>query len=188
MKLIVGLGNPGSEYAGNRHNVGFQCLSYIARTHGLSFSAKQGHARVATGRIAGQEVVLARPQTFMNLSGRSVAALVTRYRLPPANLLVIYDDVDLPLGRIRIRARGGAGGHRGLMSIAQALGSQEIARIRVGIGRPETMGEEGLRDYVLSDFTPAERALLGEVFPRVDEAVLSILEAGLEAAMNRFNN
>lgn len=188
MKLIAGLGNPGPQYAGTRHNVGFECLNYIAKAHGMSFSGKGGHARLATGRLASQDVVLAKPQTFMNLSGKSIAALMVRYRLSLSDLLVIYDDVDLPLGRIRIRNSGGTGGHRGLQSIAQSLQSNEIARIRVGISRPETLGGEGLVDYVLNGFTPEERDVLKEVFPRVDEAVRCILETGLEAAMNRFNS
>lgn len=186
MKLIAGLGNPGALYAGSRHNVGFQALNYIAKAHGLAFTGKGGQARLAKGHLASWEVVLAKPQTFMNLSGKSLAALSIRYRLSHSDVLVIYDDVDLPLGRIRIRARGGAGGHKGLESIAQDLRSQEIARIRVGIGRPDRM-EDGLRDYVLDEFTREEREVIQEVFPRVDEAVLLILEEGVHAAMNRFN-
>ncbi|MDP2661415.1 MAG: aminoacyl-tRNA hydrolase [Dehalococcoidia bacterium] len=186
MKLIAGLGNPGALYAGSRHNVGFQALNYIAKAHGLAFTGKGGQARLAKGHLASWEVVLAKPQTFMNLSGKSLAALSIRYRLSHSDVLVIYDDVDLPLGRIRIRARGRAGGHKGLESIAQDLRSQEIARIRVGIGRPDRM-EDGLRDYVLDEFTREEREVIQEVFPRVDEAVLLILEEGVHAAMNRFN-
>ena len=187
MKLVVGLGNPGPRYAKNRHNVGFRCLSHLARAHSLAFDGKGGHARLATSRLAGHEVVLAKPQTFMNLSGKSVAALRARYRLSLEDMLVVHDDVDLPLGRLRIRPRGGAGGHRGVESIIQAVGSQEFARLRVGIGRPPLMGEEGLRDYVLSDFTPEETAALNELLPRVAEAILCVLEEGVEAAMNRFN-
>lgn len=184
----MGLGNPGTQYSGNRHNVGFQCLNHIARAHGLDFKDKASQARLATGRLASQDIVLAKPQTYMNLSGKSAAALLSRYRLSTADLLVIYDDVDLPLGRIRVRAHGGAGGHRGLSSIAQALGTQDIARIRVGVSRPETMPGEGLRDYVLEDFTGDEREVLRDVLARVDEAVICVLEAGVEAAMNRFNS
>ncbi|MDP2728450.1 MAG: aminoacyl-tRNA hydrolase [Dehalococcoidia bacterium] len=187
MKLIVGLGNPGPRYTGNRHNVGFQCLNYLARAHGLSFTGKGGQARLAAGRLGGQEVVLAKPQTYMNLSGKSLAALVNRYRLSLDDILMVHDDVDLPLGPLRIRPSGSAGGHRGLESIFQALGTQDIARLRVGIGRPQGWGEEGLRDYVLSDFTSEEKETLKEVFPRVSEAVLCVLEEGIEAAMNRYN-
>lgn len=183
----MGLGNPGPQYARNRHNAGFQCLNYLAKEHRLAFSEKGGHARLALGRMGGQEVVLAKPQTYMNLSGRSLAALKSRYRLSLGDILVVHDDVDLPLGRLRLRARGGAGGHRGLESIIQALASQDFARLRIGVGRPQAAGEEGLRDYVLSDFTPEEVAVLREVFPRAAEAVLCALEEGLEAAMNRYN-
>ncbi len=188
MKLIVGLGNPGPQYAHSRHNVGFQCLNYLAKAKSLAFTGKGGQARLATGRIGAREVVLAKPQTFMNLSGRSVATLAARYRLSLGDILVVHDDVDLPLGRLRVRPRGGAGGHRGLESIIQALGgSQEFGRLRIGIGRPQATGEEGLRDYVLSDFAPDEVEVLREVFARAAEAVLCILEDGLETAMNRYN-
>jgi PTH1 family peptidyl-tRNA hydrolase len=188
MKLILGLGNPGPRYVHNRHNVGFQCLNYLARAHGLSFSSKRGLARIATGELAGQPVVLAKPQTYMNLSGRSAASLVRGYRLVLADLLVIYDDADLPLGRLRLRPGGSAGGHLGMGSIIEALGSQDIPRLRVGIGRPQEPVTEGeLRAYVLSDFTLEQQEIMKGVYPRVAEAILCLLAEGLEAAMNRFN-
>ncbi len=182
--LIVGLGNPGPEYSGSRHNVGFQCVRWLARKHGLSFDGSRAHARIAQGVILGKRVVLARPQTFMNLSGQAVHGLQQWLRVTPADLLVIHDDLDLPLGRLRLRPGGSAGGHRGIRSIIDCLGTQEFARLRVGIGRPE--GNDAV-DYVLGDFNAAERQVMAETYARAAEAVECILAEGLEAAMNRFN-
>jgi peptidyl-tRNA hydrolase, PTH1 family len=180
----VGLGNPGPEYSGSRHNVGFQCVRWLARKHGLSFDGTRAHARIAQGAIQGKPVVLARPQTFMNLSGQAVSGLLQWLRLAPAALVVIHDDLDLPLGRIRLRPGGSAGGHRGIRSIIDSLGTQEFARLRVGIGRPE--GNDAV-DYVLGDFSSTERQVMAESYARAAEAVECILTEGLEAAMNRFN-
>ena len=182
--LIVGLGNPGPEYSGSRHNVGFQCVRWLAKKHGLSFDGTRAHARIAQGAILGNPVVLARPQTFMNLSGQAVKGLQQWLRLTPAELVVIHDDLDLPLGRLRLRPGGSAGGHRGMRSIIDSLGTQDFARLRVGIGRPE--GNDAI-DYVLGDFTAAERQIMAESYARAAEAVECILTEGMEAAMNRFN-
>lgn len=184
MKLIVGLGNPGEEYAASRHNVGFQCVRTLAKKHHLEFDKKRANARIAQGIILAQPVVLARPQTYMNLSGQSVLGLSQWLGITPADLLVIYDDLDLPLGKIRLRPGGSAGGHRGMRSIIASLGAEEFARLRVGIGRPE--GNEAI-DYVLGHFTAAERQVMHETYARVAEAVECILTDGLEAAMNRYN-
>lgn len=183
-RLIVGLGNPGPEYSGSRHNVGFQCLRWLARKHGLSFDGTRAHARIAQGAILGKPVVLARPQTFMNLSGQAVTGLLQWLRLGPADIVVIHDDLNLPLGRIRLRPGGSAGGHRGIRSIIDTLGTQDFARLRVGIGRPE--GNDAV-DYVLGDFNAAERLVMVESYARAAEAVECILADGLEATMNRFN-
>lgn len=183
-RLIVGLGNPGSKYAFNRHNIGFQCLDRIAQVHGLQFSQRRFEASLALGEILGVKVALAKPLTYMNLSGRVVSRLMRWYRVSAAGLLVIYDDVDLPLGKVRLRQQGGAGGHRGMLSIIDSLGMQSFPRLRVGIGRP--VGEEP-RDYVLSDFTLEERAIIEEVYERVVAAVECLLSDGIEAAMNRYN-
>ena len=159
MKLIVGLGNPGKEYSANRHNVGFLSLNYLAKANHISFDKKQGKARVGTGMIAGNEVALAKPQTYMNLSGQAVLPLMQRYKLNLEDLVVIHDDLDLPLGKIRIRKSSSAGGHNGAKSIIASLGSQDFVRIRVGIGRPESAGESDNRevvDYVLGDFDREE--------------------------------
>ncbi len=191
MKLIVGLGNPGRSYAYNRHNIGFMCLNYFARTQGIKFDRKQGQARIGIGEVAGSEVVVAKPQTSMNLSGESVSRLIQKFKVSLNDLLVIHDDLDLPLGKIRIRQGGGAGGHRGVASIITCLGSQDFCRMRVGIGRPTALdaeiSEADIIAYVLSDFTPDEKQTIAEVIPSVSEAVLCLLTDGLVAAMNRYN-
>ena len=184
MHLIVGLGNPGPEYSGSRHNVGFQCVRWLARKHGLSFDGTRAHARIAQGAILGKPVVLARPQTFMNLSGQAVKGLEQWLRLTAADIVVIHDDLDLPLGRLRLRPGGSAGGHRGIRSIMDSLGTQEFARLRVGIGRPE--GNDAV-DYVLGDFNAAERQIMAESYARAAEALECVLSQGLEVAMNSFN-
>ena len=186
MYLIVGLGNPGEQYAKNRHNVGFQCVKYLADRHGLRFSEKHGKARVAGGLIAGQRVVLAKPFTYMNLSGQAVAPLVRWHRLDVrGELLVIYDDLDLPFGTLRLRAAGSAGGQNGMKSIIEQLGTQEFPRLRVGIGRPPAGGDA--RDKVLSNWSRAEAEQLPALYARVADAVELFVAEGIVAAMNRFN-
>ncbi|MFB0559457.1 MAG: aminoacyl-tRNA hydrolase [Dehalococcoidales bacterium] len=188
MKLIVGLGNPGRGYANNRHNVGFICLNHFARTQGIRFDKKQGQARIGLGEVAGSKLVVARPQTFMNLSGQSVSRLVKKFNINPNNLLVIHDDLDLPLGKIRIRRGGSSGGHKGVDSIIAWLGNQDFLRLRVGIGRPAIAeSEDDIIDYVLSDFTPGEKQAISTVMPGVGEAILCLLTEGLVAAMNKYN-
>ena len=183
-KLIVGLGNPGREYAGNRHNVGFQCLDRLAEAWGLSFSKRKHKALLAQGKIAGLKTTLAKPQTFMNLSGEAVERLARFYKLPPQGILVIYDDLDLPLGKIRLRPEGGSGGHRGMKSIIEHLGTGGFPRLRVGIGRP-THGDPV--DYVLSDFAPDELMTIEETYERATSVVELWLAEGIVAAMNRYN-
>ena len=191
MKLMVGLGNPGKNYAHNRHNIGFQCLNYIARLHSIRFDRKQCHARVGIGRVRGEQLLLARPGTFVNLSGQSVACLVRKHNISLSDLLVIYDDLDLPLGRVRLRQSGSSGGHKGMNSIISALDSEDFPRIRVGIGRPQaekqSMSEDAIVDYVLSDFSPQEEAIIKPAIARVSEAIDCFLAQGIEAAMNKFN-
>ena len=193
MKLIVGLGNSGRRYANNRHNLGFMCLNYFARTHGIRFDKKQGRARVGSGVVASNKVVVARPQTYMNQSGQSVKLLLRKFSVSLENLVVIHDDLDLPLGKIRIRRGGGSGGHKGINSIIAELGSQDLLRLRVGIGRPspaegsnETT-EADIIAYVLSDFSLEERQVVTQVIPRVSEAIICLLTEGLTAAMNKYN-
>jgi PTH1 family peptidyl-tRNA hydrolase len=191
MRLIVGLGNPGRGYANNRHNVGFTCLNHFAKTHGIRFDKKQGRARTGTGEVSGDKVILAKPQTYMNQSGQSVSLLVRKFNISLDNLIVIHDDLDLPLGKIRLRSNGSSGGHKGIDSIVSELGSQEFIRIRVGIGRPITdsaeISEADVIDYVLGDFTPDQASTIEEVIPRVSEALLCLLTEGLTAAMNKYN-
>jgi PTH1 family peptidyl-tRNA hydrolase len=183
-KLIVGLGNPGRKYAHNRHNVGFQCLDRLAQAHGLSFTQRRVKASLALGKIADVRVVLARPLTYMNLSGQAVRPLVSFYKLSLEDILVIHDDLDLPLGTTRLRPEGGSGGHKGIRSIIEALGSQAFPRLRVGIGRPP--GNDAV-SYVLSDFTADEQITLESVYERVVAAAELFLREGIEAAMNAYN-
>jgi PTH1 family peptidyl-tRNA hydrolase len=191
LKLIVGLGNPGKSYSGNRHNVGYQCLNYFARLHSVRIWHRQCHARTGVGKISGEKLLLARPGTFMNLSGKSVACLVRKHKTPLSDLLVIYDDLDLPLGKIRLRQSGSSGGHKGINSIISAIGSEEFPRIRVGIGRPQVKGqplsEDAIVSYVLSDFSRQEEAMIKPVLTTVAEAIDCFLTQGITAAMNKFN-
>jgi len=193
MKLVVGLGNPGRGYANNRHNAGFVCLNHFAKTQGIRFDKKQCKARIGSGEVAGSKVVVAKPQTYMNRSGRSVSLLVKKFNVSLDNLIVIHDELDLPLGKIRIRQGGSAGGHKGVGSIIAELGSQNFIRIRVGIGRPvknegfTEFSEDEIINYVLSDFTPDEKQTITQVIPRVNEAILCLLTEGPVAAMNRYN-
>ena len=192
MKLIVGLGNPGLSYAHNRHNIGFRCLRHFAKSQGIRFDRKQGKARIGLGEVAGGAVVLARPQTFINLSGESVSRLVRKFNIDLDDLIVIHDDLDLPLGKMRIRTGGSSGGHKGVDSIIACLGSRDFARLRVGIGRPVAFTEsledgEAVVSYVLSDFTLEEERVVGGAIARASQALASILENGLSPAMNEYN-
>lgn len=183
--LIVGLGNPGRAYQHNRHNVGFRVVDRLAARHGLTFSRQQNGALVASGSIADRSVVLVKPQKFMNLSGGPVAALVKFYRIPPQRLLVIYDDLDLPLAALRLRPGGGSGGHKGVQHIIERLGTQDFARLRVGIGRPP--GRMDPADYVLQDFSAEQWPLVEEALERAADAAEVWLSEGIERAMSRFN-
>ncbi|NLX10265.1 MAG: aminoacyl-tRNA hydrolase [Chloroflexi bacterium] len=184
--LLVGLGNPGREYEDTRHNVGFRCVDAVARAYHLSFQPKkQSKAKIADGTIAGRRVLLAKPQAYMNLSGGTVQGLATFYKIPPAHILVIFDDLDLPLGTLRIRQKGGSGGHRGLTDIIQRLGTQDFPRIRFGIGRPP--GRMDPAAFVLQRFSPAELDLVNAAVATTVEAVETWLRDGIDIAMNRYN-
>jgi len=187
MKLIVGLGNPGRSYTNNRHNIGFACINHFARSCGIKFSQKQGKARTGTGKVAGNEVVLAKPQTFVNSSGEAVSQLVKKFNINLEDLIIIHDDLDLPLAKIRLRYGSSSGGHKGINSIIKELGSQDFIRIRIGIGRPAEAEEEKIIAYVLSDFTSEQKQAIAPVIPRVTEALLCLLTEGLTIAMDRFN-
>jgi PTH1 family peptidyl-tRNA hydrolase len=185
VSLIVGLGNPGREYAQTRHNIGFQVITRLAEEHGLSFSRMQNEALVATGRIGAVRVVLAKPQTWMNESGKAVGPLVRFYKIEFARLLVVYDDLDRPAGTLRLRSEGGSGGHRGMNSIITRLGTQDFARLRVGIGRPP--GRMDPAAYVLQPFGRDDEMLMDMARDRAVEAIECFLAEGIVAAMNRFN-
>ena len=183
--LIVGLGNPGRKYAQNRHNAGFHCLDRLAEQYQVAFDTQRDKAEVAVGRVAGRRAILAKPQTYMNDSGVSVGALARFYKVEPAQVLVVYDDLDLPQGTLRLRPRGSAGGHRGMLSIMQHLGTSDFARLRVGIGRPP--GRMPPKAYVLQDFSADEWAVMAEVYDRAVAAIESFVVEGVKEAMNRFN-
>jgi peptidyl-tRNA hydrolase, PTH1 family len=189
VKLIIGLGNPGKEYSSNRHNIGFLCINRLAKVHRIALDKKQGKARTGTGTVAGNEVVLAKPQTYMNASGQSVSLLMQKYKVAPEDLIVIQDDLDLPLGKIRIRKGSSSGGHKGANSIISSLGTQDFIRIRVGISRPQLEGEEecSVVDYVLGDFTPEDKPIFEETIHRVSDAIFCLITEGLTVAMNKFN-
>lgn len=212
MKLIVGLGNPGQQYEKHRHNIGFQCVDLLANKQGLRFEARKGHAKIALGAVflpapspaaasaadaaapaAGSgssavvrvQVCLAKPQTFMNVAGQSVAALARFYKIVPADILVICDDLDLPLGKLRLRPSGGSGGHNGLKSIIQALGTDGFARLRIGIDRPP--GRMDPADYVLQNFSPAQEVIMAEARQQAVAACEHWLAFGITSTMNAFN-
>lgn len=183
--LIVGLGNPGAQYRENRHNVGFMLADHVAEKLGIKFTRLESKALVTKGEFQGRRIVLAKPYTFMNLSGQPVGSLVKFYKVPLANLLVAYDDVDLPLGTVRIRPGGGSAGQKGMASIIERLGTQDFPRLRLGIGRPP--GRMEAADYVLQDFSAGEKKALKPTLERAVEAALVFVVDGLEAAMNQYN-
>ena len=187
-RLVVGLGNPGDGYAGTRHNVGFQVVARLAKRARLEFGTKAADSRIAEGTLGGQRVAIARPQTFMNDSGRAVGKLLDRFRLTPSELLVVYDDVDLPLGRVRIRAKGGPGTHNGMRSVVSEIG-EGFPRVRCGVAPSDPGAEVGgdLADYVLQPFEADEREAAEAMTVRAAEAIEVALRDGVDAAMARFN-
>ncbi len=183
--LIVGLGNPGREYRSTRHNVGFMVVDGLCQAFAIRLARLQSKALVGTGSWNSRKIILAKPQTFMNLSGQPVSSLMRFYKIPPEQLLVIHDDLDLPVGTLRMRPGGGSAGQKGLGSIIAQLGTESFPRLRIGIGRPP--GQMDAADYVLEDFLLAEKELLPQVLSRAVEAVQDFIEFGLEHAMNAFN-
>jgi len=185
MHLVVGLGNPGRRYAGTRHNIGWRVVEKVAERHRGAHFIEEGWAETARVAMAGKTVLLAKPETYVNLSGTAVADLRKRHRVPPGQILVMYDDLDLPVGQLRLRMKGGHGGHNGMRSVIEALGTPEFPRLRIGIGRPP----EGVdpAEHVLTRFTEEEARLMEEVVDRAADAVEVFVRQGIEAAMNTFN-
>lgn len=184
-RIIVGLGNPGKEYARTRHNAGFQVIDRLAEKHNLKFSKMMNHAIVAVGEVDGGKVVLVKPQTFMNESGAAVGPIVKFYKTPPAGLLVIYDDLDLPVAQIRMRKFGGSGGHNGMKSIIARVGTENFPRLRVGIGRPT--GRMDPMDYVLEPFSKADLELMQITYDRAVDGIERWLRDDIERVMNVVN-
>ncbi len=185
MRVVVGLGNPGSSYARSRHNVGFWVLDALARRHRLRFSKRDYKSQVAAGKIADETVLLLKPQTYMNLSGEAVGRARRDLRLDPTDFLVVYDDLDLALGRIRVKANGGSGGHHGVDSIIESLGSKAFPRVRVGIGRPESKSANV--DYLLDRMSADELKTLEEAVESAADAAETVLRDGVSKAMTGFN-
>lgn len=185
MFLIAGLGNPGTEYAATRHNIGFDMVTYLSDKYDIAVRTREGKALTGKGMIAGQKVILAQPQTYMNLSGESVRALMDYYKIAEDELIVIYDDISLEVGQIRVRPKGSAGGHNGIKNIIAHLGSQEFARIKIGVGAKPEGGD--LIKHVLGRFPKEEDAMLRDVFALADEALCTILTDSVESAMNQVN-
>jgi peptidyl-tRNA hydrolase, PTH1 family len=183
--LIAGLGNPGREYRDNRHNSGFMVLDMLAQKLGVAFSRLESKALVSKADYQGHKLILAKPQTYMNLSGTAVGSLLRFYKIPLENLLVVYDDVDLPLGVLRLRPGGGAGGQKGVISIIERLGTQDFPRLRIGIDRPP--GRMDAAAYVLQNFSSADLEIMRPVCERAAEAALVFVTEGLTPAMNRYN-
>lgn len=186
MHIIIGLGNPGGKYRDQRHNIGFAALDRLADTLDILIEKKKRNALVGQGVFEGHEILLAKPQTYMNRSGESVGPLARYTNTPLDKILVIYDEMDLPFGRIRIRDKGSAGGHNGMRSIISALGGAEFPRLRIGIGRPETDGRTAI-DHVLGGFNADEKAQLDVVLDQVISATKIILTRGISDAMNSYN-
>lgn len=183
--LLVGLGNPGREHRNTRHNIGFMAIDRLCKAAGISLSRVQSKALVGVGQFEGRRIVLAKPQTFMNLSGQAVSGLVRFYKVPLEQVMVAHDDLDLPLGTLRLRPGGGSAGQKGVASIIQQLGTPEFNRLRLGIGRPP--GRMEASAYVLQAFSSGEQEMLDMVLDRAVSAVQTYIRFGLDAAMNQYN-
>ncbi len=184
MFIIVGLGNPGSKYRNTRHNIGFMVVECLAEKEGMGLVREAPHYIWNRGMLDGTDIVIAEPLTFMNRSGLAVRELLERFDAGPESLIVVHDDCDLPLGRIRIRKKGSSGGHRGVASVIEELRTEWFTRVRMGIGRPR---EGGLRDYVLSAFTEEEKSAVGDFVKKGAEAIRAIIIQGVDRAMNLYN-
>ncbi|EOT23386.1 peptidyl-tRNA hydrolase [Eubacterium sp. 14-2] len=186
MFIIAGLGNPTRQYEKTRHNVGFDVIDLLAEKYNIKVNEKKHRALCGTGILEGQKVLLVKPQTFMNLSGESIGAILNYYKIPPeTNFMVLYDDISLPPGRLRIRKKGSAGGHNGIKNIISHVGTQEFLRIKIGVGE-KPQGRD-LADYVLSRFSKEERELVEEAFGKACEAAAMMVQGETDRAMNQFN-
>jgi peptidyl-tRNA hydrolase, PTH1 family len=189
LRIVLGLGNGGTEYRGTRHNVGFEVADVLAERTGAAFSSRGDLGRLAltaTAEIAGKRIVLAKPRTLMNLSGRAAAALCRRFTAQPSDLLVVYDDADLALGRVRVRPEGGTGGHNGIRSLVEVLGTKAFPRVKLGV-RGEGRDARDLADYVLDRFLPAERETVARMVVAGADAVEAVVTSGLAQAQRAFN-
>lgn len=183
--IVAGLGNPGTRYENTRHNVGFDTAELLSEKHGIKVSKLKHKAYLGEGVIEGARVVLAKPQTYMNLSGESIREIIDWYKAPLSNLIIIYDDVDLPLGRVRVRPKGSSGTHNGMKSVIYQLSADDFPRVRVGIGNPPP--EYDIADYVLGRFSAGEREIIDKSIKVAAEAVEEIIKAGVDSAMNKYN-
>lgn len=186
MYAIIGLGNPGKKYELTRHNVGYMAIDQLAKAHQISVEKLKHQALVGQGRINGEKVILVKPITYMNLSGNAVREVIDYYKIPIENTMIIYDDIDIPLGKLRIRKEGGSGTHNGMKSIIASLGSKRFPRIRIGIA-PENSSHASLADYVLGSFTQKEWICLSEPLESTVKVVETMIEKGLDNAMNHYN-
>ena len=186
LRLVVGLGNPGRVYSGTRHNAGFMVADELAKGFSIALSKRKFNAQYGTGSIDGVEVVLAKPMGFMNRSGPPVQQIAGYFRISSEDILVVHDDIDLEFGRLKIKEKGGDGGHKGVRSIIDAFGGGDFARLRIGVGRPDA--ENGAADYVLDNFAFEEKKVLSQIIASAKDAVVTILCKGTKEGMNRFNN
>jgi len=188
LKMVVGLGNPGLQYEFSRHNIGFRIIDNLALNIEIEFKrVKSYDSLVSRGKLMNHKLILVKPQTYMNLSGKSVSKIVSYYRISFPDLLIVYDDLNLELGQIRIRKRGSAGGHKGVESIIQYLNSEDIPRLRIGIGKPSINSNFDYASYVLSNFNNNEKDKISEVIQLSTEAIKTVIEDGLEKAMRKYN-
>ena len=185
MIIIAGLGNPGKEYEGTRHNAGFDTLDFLADKYGISISGFEHHALVGKGYINGNKVLLMKPQTYMNLSGVAIRNILDYYKEDISSLIIVYDDIALPVGKLRVRSKGSAGGHNGIKSIINELGTQEFSRVRVGVGEKPPRWD--LVDWVLGRYSKEDKETMEESFKRAGSAIECIVETGIGSAMNKFN-
>ncbi|WP_043582291.1 aminoacyl-tRNA hydrolase [Acetivibrio clariflavus] len=186
LSVVIGLGNPGPRYENTRHNVGFDTIDQLSKKHNIAVTKVKYKAVIGDGNIGGHRVLLVKPQTFMNLSGESVREIIEWYKVPVKNIIIIYDDIDLPVGKIRIRPKGSAGTHNGMRSVIYQIQSEDFPRIRIGIDKPPQGWE--LADFVLSKFSADERKSVEEAIENAADAVEVILNSGIDKAMNRYNN